>query len=124
MPTRAQGVAPLTTLSELPVPGGIPATLAAIGDDTAPDRATFAINGLGVAPTGAAADFFRNQGMNYPPEFGPLAATAPGTPGALMTMVAEWGPSPSPRCLRPRSKGGDSQDQNLLQSSSTSSSSG
>lgn len=50
-----------------------------------------AINGLGVAPTGATADFFRNQGMNYPPEFGPLAATAPGTPGALMTMVAEWG---------------------------------
>ncbi|MCA1734390.1 MAG: gamma-glutamyltransferase family protein, partial [Acidobacteria bacterium] len=50
-----------------------------------------AINGLGVAPTGATAEFFRAQGMNYPPEFGPLAATTPGTPGALMTMVAEWG---------------------------------
>ncbi len=43
VPTRAQGVAPRTTLSELPVPGGIPAALAAIGDDTAPDRATFLI---------------------------------------------------------------------------------
>jgi gamma-glutamyltranspeptidase / glutathione hydrolase len=50
-----------------------------------------AINGLGVAPTGATAEFFRSQGMNYPPEYGPLAATTPGTPGALMTMVAEWG---------------------------------
>ena len=49
------------------------------------------INGLGVAPTGATPEFFRAQGMRYPPEFGPLAATTPGTPGALMTMVAEWG---------------------------------
>ncbi|NNF59941.1 MAG: gamma-glutamyltransferase family protein [Gammaproteobacteria bacterium] len=49
------------------------------------------INGLGVAPTGATAEFFRSKGMRYPPEFGPLAAVTPGTPGALMTMLAEWG---------------------------------
>ena len=49
------------------------------------------INGLGVAPTGATPAFFRDQGMAYPPEFGPLAATTPGTPGALMVMVAEYG---------------------------------
>jgi gamma-glutamyltranspeptidase / glutathione hydrolase len=49
------------------------------------------INGLGVAPTGATPEFFRDQGMAYPPEFGPLAATTPGTPGALMLMVAEYG---------------------------------
>lgn len=49
------------------------------------------INGLGVAPTGATAEFFREQGMNFPPEFGPLAAVTPGTPGALMVMVAEFG---------------------------------
>ena len=49
------------------------------------------INGLGVAPTGATPEFFREQGMAYPPEFGPLAATTPGTPGALMVMVAEYG---------------------------------
>ncbi len=49
------------------------------------------INALGVAPTGATPDFFRNQGMAYPPEFGPLAAVTPGTPGGLMVMLAEYG---------------------------------
>ena len=49
------------------------------------------VNGLGVAPTGATADFFRARGERYPPEFGPLAAVTPGTPGALMTMLAEYG---------------------------------
>ena len=49
------------------------------------------INGLGVAPTGATVEFFKSKGMRYPPEFGPLAAVTPGTPGALMTMLAEWG---------------------------------
>ncbi|GMR13144.1 MAG: gamma-glutamyltransferase [Gemmatimonadota bacterium] len=49
------------------------------------------INALGVAPTGATAEFFREQGMEHPPEFGALAAVTPGTPGGLMTMVAEWG---------------------------------
>jgi gamma-glutamyltranspeptidase / glutathione hydrolase len=49
------------------------------------------VNALGVAPTGATPEFFRDQGMIYPPEFGPLAATTPGTPGGLMVMVAEFG---------------------------------
>jgi gamma-glutamyltranspeptidase/glutathione hydrolase len=49
------------------------------------------INGVGVAPTGATPEFFREQGMMYPPEYGPLAAVTPGTPGSLMTMVAEYG---------------------------------
>ena len=49
------------------------------------------INALGVAPTGATAAFFRDQGMNYPPQYGPLAAVTPGTPGGLMTMLAEYG---------------------------------
>ena len=49
------------------------------------------INALGVAPTGATADYFRSRGMRHPPEFGPLAATTPGTPGGIMTMVAEYG---------------------------------
>ncbi|NBB69523.1 MAG: gamma-glutamyltransferase family protein [Alphaproteobacteria bacterium] len=49
------------------------------------------INALGVAPTGATPEFFREQGMRYPPEYGPLAAVTPGTPGGLMTMVAEYG---------------------------------
>lgn len=49
------------------------------------------INALGVAPTGATPEFFREQGMPYPPEHGPLAAVTPGTPGGLMVMLAEYG---------------------------------
>lgn len=49
------------------------------------------INALGVAPTGATPEFFRNKGMVFPPEYGPLAAVTPGTPGGLMTMLAEYG---------------------------------
>ncbi|MBS0380370.1 MAG: gamma-glutamyltransferase family protein [Proteobacteria bacterium] len=49
------------------------------------------INGLGVAPTGATPEFFKKQGMRVPPEFGPLSAVTPGTPGGLMTMLAEYG---------------------------------
>ncbi|MFZ2490385.1 MAG: gamma-glutamyltransferase [Thermoanaerobaculia bacterium] len=49
------------------------------------------INALGVAPTGATADFYKSKGMKYPPEYGPLAAVTPGTPGGLMVMLAEYG---------------------------------
>ncbi len=49
------------------------------------------INALGVAPTGATVEFFRARGMPYPPEFGPLAAVTPGTPGGLLLMLAEYG---------------------------------
>jgi gamma-glutamyltranspeptidase/glutathione hydrolase len=49
------------------------------------------INALGVAPTGATPEFFKEKGMQYPPEFGPLAAVTPGTPGGLMVMLAEYG---------------------------------
>jgi gamma-glutamyltranspeptidase / glutathione hydrolase len=49
------------------------------------------VNALGVAPTGATPQFFKGKGMDYPPEFGPLAATTPGTPGGLMVMLAEFG---------------------------------
>lgn len=49
------------------------------------------INGLGMAPSGATVDFFGERDMRFPPEFGPLAAVTPGTPGALMAMVARYG---------------------------------
>lgn len=49
------------------------------------------INALGVAPTGATPELYRSRGMPYPPEYGPLAATTPGTPGGLMVMLAEYG---------------------------------
>ncbi len=49
------------------------------------------INALGVAPTGATADFFLKKDLPYPPEYGPLAAVTPGTPGGLLVMLAEFG---------------------------------
>ena len=50
------------------------------------------VNALGAAPTGATPDHYRAEGHdNFPPEFGPLSAVTPGTPGGLMTMLAEWG---------------------------------
>jgi gamma-glutamyltranspeptidase / glutathione hydrolase len=49
------------------------------------------INALGVAPTGATAAFYKGKGMNYPPEYGPLAAVTPGTPGGILVMLAEFG---------------------------------
>lgn len=59
------------------------------------------INALGVAPTGATADFFLDQKMNYPPAYGPLAAVTPGTPGGLMTMLAEYGTMSLAQILAP-----------------------
>ena len=49
------------------------------------------INALGVAPTGATAAFYKSKKMKYPPEYGPLAAVTPGTPGGTLTMLAEYG---------------------------------
>ena len=49
------------------------------------------VNALGVAPTGATAEFYKSKGMRYPPEYGPFAAVTPGTPGGILTMLAEYG---------------------------------
>ncbi|WP_367915997.1 gamma-glutamyltransferase family protein [Leadbetterella sp. DM7] len=49
------------------------------------------VNAHGVAPTGATAEFYKSKGYAYPPEYGPLAAVTPGTPGGLMEILAEWG---------------------------------
>jgi gamma-glutamyltranspeptidase/glutathione hydrolase len=49
------------------------------------------INALGVAPSGATSEYYRSRGYRYPPEYGPLAAVTPGTPGGLLTMLAEYG---------------------------------
>jgi gamma-glutamyltranspeptidase/glutathione hydrolase len=49
------------------------------------------INALGVAPTGATPAYYTSKGHRYPPEFGPLAAITPGTPGGLLVMLAEYG---------------------------------
>ncbi|HRJ17123.1 MAG TPA: gamma-glutamyltransferase, partial [Saprospiraceae bacterium] len=60
-----------------------------------------AINALGVAPTGATPEFFKGKGMNYPPEFGPLSAVTPGTPGGLLLMLAEYGTMSLEQVLAP-----------------------
>jgi gamma-glutamyltranspeptidase / glutathione hydrolase len=60
-----------------------------------------AINALGVAPTGATADFYKSKGYKYPPEYGPLAAVTPGTPGGLLTMLAEYGTMSLAQVLAP-----------------------
>ncbi len=60
-----------------------------------------AINALGVAPTGATPEFFKEQGMDAPPPYGPLAAVTPGTPGGLLTMLAEYGTMSLQQVLAP-----------------------
>ncbi len=59
------------------------------------------INALGVAPTGATAEFFKGKGMSYPPQYGPLAAVTPGTPGGLCYMLAEYGTMSLEQVLAP-----------------------
>ncbi len=59
------------------------------------------INALGVAPTGATPEFYASKGYRFPPEFGPLAAVTPGTPGGLMTMLAEYGTMSLEQVLAP-----------------------
>jgi gamma-glutamyltranspeptidase/glutathione hydrolase len=59
------------------------------------------IDALGVAPTGATPEFFRSRGMSEPPDFGPLAAVTPGTPGGLMVMLAEFGTMSLEEVLQP-----------------------
>lgn len=59
------------------------------------------INALGAAPTGATPGYFKKRGMAYPPEYGPLAAVTPGTPGGLMVMLAEFGTKSLKEVLQP-----------------------
>ncbi|MCG2616595.1 gamma-glutamyltransferase [Terrimonas sp. NA20] len=64
-------------------------------------KKVIAINAMGVAPTGATADFFKGKGYQFPPEYGPLAATTPGTPGGLCHMLAEYGTMSLQQVLAP-----------------------
>jgi len=59
------------------------------------------INALGVAPTGATAEFYQEQGYRYPPADGPLSAVTPGTPGGLLVMLAEYGTKSLAEVLAP-----------------------
>jgi gamma-glutamyltranspeptidase/glutathione hydrolase len=64
-------------------------------------KKVIAINAMGVAPTGATADFFKSKGYNFPPEYGPLAATTPGTPGGICYMLANYGTMSLEQVLTP-----------------------
>ncbi|MBS1622220.1 MAG: gamma-glutamyltransferase family protein [Bacteroidetes bacterium] len=60
-----------------------------------------AINALGIAPTGATSAFYKSKGYDFPPEYGPLAAVTPGTPGGLCVMLAEYGTMSLKEVLEP-----------------------
>lgn len=64
-------------------------------------KKVIAINALGVAPTGATVDFFKSKGYEFPPEYGPLAAVTPGTPGGLCYMLAQYGTKSLAEVLAP-----------------------
>ena len=57
-------------------------------------------------PPARPPEFFRGKGMPYPPDYGPLAAVTPGTPGGLMVMLAEYGTTEPDRRARPRDPDG------------------
>lgn len=60
-----------------------------------------AINALGVAPSGATPENYRRLGLAHPPDYGPLAAVTPGTPGGLLVMLAEYGSMSLAEILEP-----------------------
>ncbi|WP_411972115.1 gamma-glutamyltransferase family protein [Sphingobacterium sp. Lzh-3] len=64
-------------------------------------KKVIAINALGVAPSGATVDFFRSKAYEFPPEYGPLAAVTPGTPGGLCYMLAHYGTKSLAEVLAP-----------------------
>ncbi|WP_158827651.1 gamma-glutamyltransferase family protein [Mucilaginibacter lacusdianchii] len=64
-------------------------------------KKVIAINAMGFAPTGATVQYFKNKGYNFPPEYGPLAATTPGTPGGLIYMLMNYGTMSLKQVLAP-----------------------
>ena len=64
-------------------------------------KKVIAINALGMAPTGATVDFFKSKGYSFPPEYGPLAAVTPGTPGGLCLILANYGTMSLKQVLEP-----------------------
>jgi gamma-glutamyltranspeptidase/glutathione hydrolase len=64
-------------------------------------KKVIAINALGMAPTGATPEFYKGKGYKYPPQYGPLAAVTPGTPGGLCYMLAEYGTMSLEQVIKP-----------------------
>jgi len=49
------------------------------------------MDALGFAPGAVTAAYYHSKGYYFPPQYGPLAAVTPGTPGGLCYMLAEFG---------------------------------
>ena len=64
-------------------------------------KKVIAINAMGVAPSGATVSFFKEKGYAFPPEYGPLAATTPGTPGGICYLLANYGTKSLKEVLAP-----------------------
>lgn len=54
-------------------------------------KKVISLDALGFAPGAATVAFYKSKGYYFPPEYGPLAAVTPGTPGGLCFMLAEYG---------------------------------
>ena len=64
-------------------------------------KRVISIDALGFAPGAATAAYYRSKGYYFPPEWGPLAAITPGTPGGLCYMLAEYGTMSLKQVLTP-----------------------
>jgi len=64
-------------------------------------KKVISIDALGFAPGAATAAYYREKGYYFPPEYGPLAAVTPGTPGGLCYLLAEYGTMSLKQVLAP-----------------------
>lgn len=64
-------------------------------------KKVIAINAMGFAPKEATAAYYKAKGYEFPPEFGPLAATTPGTPGGICFMLSKYGTMSLKQVLTP-----------------------
>jgi gamma-glutamyltranspeptidase/glutathione hydrolase len=54
-------------------------------------KKVISLDALGFAPGAATAAYYKSRGYYFPPEYGPLSAITPGTPGGLCYLLAEYG---------------------------------
>jgi gamma-glutamyltranspeptidase/glutathione hydrolase len=64
-------------------------------------KKVISIDALGFAPGKATVAYYHSRGYFFPPEYGPLAAITPGTPGGLCYMLAEYGTMSLKQVLAP-----------------------
>jgi gamma-glutamyltranspeptidase/glutathione hydrolase len=64
-------------------------------------KKVISIDALGFAPEKATVAYYKSKGYYFPPEYGPLAAVTPGTPGGLCYMLAEYGTMSLKQVLAP-----------------------